>query len=160
MGKKSQLRRERKIQEEKERKVILAEINKQKNPWATFWTRVDFWVYVAAFAAIVAFPFIHPEVFNPDSKAIIHTSMGDIEVGFYKKDAPKTVENFVGLSKKGYFDGLTWHRVVTGFVVQGGDPRGSGGGARCASTVSSRSARCSSRARPCRSAGSPWGIPR
>ena len=124
------MRREKKIREEKERKVILSEINKQKNPWATFWTRVDFWVYVAAFVAIVAFPFAHPEVFNPDSTAIIHTSMGDITIGFYKKDAPKTVENFVGLAKQGYFDGLLWHRVVKGFVIQAGDPNGDGSGGK------------------------------
>jgi len=130
MGKKSQMRREKKIREEKERKVILSEINKQKNPWSIFWMRVDFWVYVAAFIAIIAFPFVHPEVFNPDSKAIIHTSMGDIEIGFYKKDAPKTTENFIGLAKEGYYDGLLWHRVVKGFVIQAGDPKGDGSGGK------------------------------
>ena len=53
---------------------------------------------------------------------------GQIRVEFYAEDAPRTVENFVTLAKKGFYDGLTFHRVVPGFVVQGGDPRGTGTG--------------------------------
>jgi len=53
---------------------------------------------------------------------------GEIRLEFYPLDAPKTVENFVGLAKKGFYDGLTFHRVVPGFVVQGGDPKGNGTG--------------------------------
>ncbi len=53
---------------------------------------------------------------------------GVIELEFYPKDAPKTVENFVTLAKKGFYDGLTFHRVEPGFVVQGGDPNGNGTG--------------------------------
>jgi peptidylprolyl isomerase/peptidyl-prolyl cis-trans isomerase B (cyclophilin B) len=55
-------------------------------------------------------------------------SGGEIRIEFYPHDAPKTVENFVGLVKKGFYDGLTFHRVVPGFVVQGGDPKGNGTG--------------------------------
>lgn len=47
---------------------------------------------------------------------------------FYEKDAPKTVENFISLSKKGFYDGLTFHRVIPNFVIQGGCPIGNGTG--------------------------------
>ena len=49
-------------------------------------------------------------------------------VEFYEKDAPKTVENFINLSKKGFYDGLTFHRVIPNFVIQGGCPIGNGTG--------------------------------
>jgi cyclophilin family peptidyl-prolyl cis-trans isomerase len=51
-----------------------------------------------------------------------------IDVAFYPEDAPKTVENFVTLAKKGFYNGLTFHRVVPDFVVQGGCPKGDGTG--------------------------------
>ena len=53
---------------------------------------------------------------------------GEIRVEFFPEDAPKTVENFVTLAKKGFYDGLTFHRVVPDFVAQGGDPKGNGTG--------------------------------
>ena len=53
---------------------------------------------------------------------------GEIRIEFFPEDAPKTVENFVTLAKKGFYDGLTFHRVEPGFVVQGGDPKGDGSG--------------------------------
>ena len=51
-----------------------------------------------------------------------------IDIEFYPQDAPKTVANFVTLAKKGFYDNLVFHRVVPGFVVQGGDPKGNGTG--------------------------------
>jgi peptidyl-prolyl cis-trans isomerase B (cyclophilin B) len=56
------------------------------------------------------------------SKAEIHTTKGVMEVTFYKKDAPKTVENFTKLVSEGYYDGLAFHRVIPNFVIQGGCP--------------------------------------
>jgi cyclophilin family peptidyl-prolyl cis-trans isomerase len=53
---------------------------------------------------------------------------GEIKIEFFPEDAPKTVENFVTLTNKGFYDGLTFHRVEPGFVVQGGDPKGNGTG--------------------------------
>jgi len=53
---------------------------------------------------------------------------GEIRIEFYPADAPKTVENFVTLAKKGFYNGLTFHRVVPDFVVQGGCPKGNGTG--------------------------------
>lgn len=53
---------------------------------------------------------------------------GEIRIDLYPDTAPKTVENFVTLAKKGFYDGLTFHRVEPGFVAQGGDPKGNGTG--------------------------------
>jgi peptidyl-prolyl cis-trans isomerase B (cyclophilin B) len=55
-------------------------------------------------------------------------SGGQLRIEFYPEDAPKTVENFVSLARRGFYDGLIFHRVVPGFVVQGGDPKGNGTG--------------------------------
>ena len=56
------------------------------------------------------------------SKAIIKTEKGDMTVQFYTADAPNTVANFIKLAKEGYYDGLTFHRVLPDFVIQGGCP--------------------------------------
>lgn len=60
--------------------------------------------------------------------AEIQTEKGTMKVEFYEADAPNTVKNFVDLSKKGYYDGLTFHRVIPNFVIQGGCPNGDGRG--------------------------------
>lgn len=60
--------------------------------------------------------------------AVINTEKGVMKVEFYHKDAPNTVTNFVKLSKEGYYDGLTFHRVIPDFVIQGGCPNGIGNG--------------------------------
>jgi len=53
---------------------------------------------------------------------------GEIVIKFYYKDAPKTVENFIKLARRGFYDGLTFHRIIPGFMIQGGDPLGTGTG--------------------------------
>ena len=63
-----------------------------------------------------------------DTIAIMHTSMGDISIRFFPEAAPKAVENFTDLAKQGYYDGLTFHRVINDFMIQGGDPDGDGTG--------------------------------
>jgi len=60
--------------------------------------------------------------------AEIITEKGTMKVNFFEKDAPGTVENFVKLSQKGFYDGLTFHRVIPNFVIQGGCPDGTGMG--------------------------------
>ncbi len=60
--------------------------------------------------------------------AEIITEKGTMKVHFYEKDAPNTVKNFIDLSKKGFYDGLTFHRVIPDFVIQGGCPHGTGMG--------------------------------
>ena len=61
-------------------------------------------------------------------KAILDTNHGKIVIQLFSKQAPKTVENFVGLAKKGYYDGTIFHRVISDFMIQGGDPNGDGTG--------------------------------
>jgi cyclophilin family peptidyl-prolyl cis-trans isomerase len=61
-------------------------------------------------------------------RATIETSMGKIVVELYKDKAPKTVENFIKLAKQGFYNGVIFHRVIPGFMIQGGDPTGTGTG--------------------------------
>nr|WP_240332137.1 peptidylprolyl isomerase [Sulfurospirillum tamanensis] len=60
--------------------------------------------------------------------AVLHTSQGDIVVELFPQIAPKAVENFVGLAQKNYYDNTVFHRVIKGFMIQGGDPTASGRG--------------------------------
>ena len=62
------------------------------------------------------------------SKAIIKTEKGDMTVEFYEKDAPIAVANFKKLAKSGFYDNVTFHRVIPNFMIQGGDPTGTGAG--------------------------------
>ncbi|MFL2099676.1 peptidylprolyl isomerase [Desemzia sp. FAM 23991] len=68
------------------------------------------------------------EVAENERKAVIRTNMGDITIKLFPEIAPKTVENFVGLAEKGYYNGIVFHRVIPDFMIQGGDPTGSGMG--------------------------------
>lgn len=61
-------------------------------------------------------------------KATIKTAKGEMQIEFFEKDAPKTVENFIKLAKQGFYNGLTFHRVIPDFVIQGGCPDGTGAG--------------------------------
>ncbi|MGH9552169.1 MAG: peptidylprolyl isomerase, partial [Terriglobales bacterium] len=63
-----------------------------------------------------------------DPIATIETSKGVIEIRLFRKYAPKTVDNFMDLIQKGFYNGLTFHRVEKGFCIQGGDPNGNGSG--------------------------------
>ena len=60
--------------------------------------------------------------------ATLSTTLGDTKVQLFPTQAPKTVENFVGLIKQGYYDGIIFHRVINEFMIQGGDPTGTGMG--------------------------------
>lgn len=60
--------------------------------------------------------------------ATLHTSLGDIQVEFLPAEAPRAVNNFVFLAGEGYYDGVMFHRVIPGFMIQGGDPTGTGRG--------------------------------
>lgn len=73
----------------------------------------------------------YPEMVITTSKqytGTIKTNKGDIQVEFFAKDAPLTVNNFVFLARDGFYDGVVFHRVIPGFVAQGGDPTGTGRG--------------------------------
>lgn len=74
------------------------------------------------------FPGVLPEAKIKNKKAVIVTNKGTIEFELYSDKAPKTVSNFVYLAELGYYNNLSFHRVVEGFVAQGGDPTGTGAG--------------------------------
>jgi len=69
-------------------------------------------------------------IIDPKKKytAVVETNKGTIELELYPQYAPKTVNNFVFLARQGYYDGTTFHRVINGFMAQGGDPTGTGRG--------------------------------
>lgn len=60
--------------------------------------------------------------------AEIHTNKGVMKIEFYEKDAPNTVDNFCKLAQSGFYNGVSFHRVIPDFVIQGGDPTGTGAG--------------------------------
>jgi cyclophilin family peptidyl-prolyl cis-trans isomerase len=64
--------------------------------------------------------------------ATIQTNLGNIQLELFEDEAPKTTENFVTLAQKGYYDGVIFHRVIQGFMIQGGDPTGTGRGGESA----------------------------
>ena len=66
-----------------------------------------------------------------EKKAVLETNQGKIVIKLFADIAPKTVENFTGLIQKGYYDGIIFHRVIKDFMIQGGDPTGTGMGGVC-----------------------------
>ncbi|MEO5928726.1 MAG: peptidylprolyl isomerase, partial [Candidatus Kapaibacterium sp.] len=64
--------------------------------------------------------------------AVIKTNKGTIRFELLEQDAPKTTENFITLAERGYYDGIIFHRVIKGFMIQGGDPTGTGRGGESA----------------------------
>jgi cyclophilin family peptidyl-prolyl cis-trans isomerase len=62
------------------------------------------------------------------TEATMHTNHGAVSLELFDEDAPKTVDNFVDLARKGFYDGVTFHRVIEDFMIQGGDPTGTGSG--------------------------------
>ena len=73
------------------------------------------------------FPQIHKEG-TQVTEVIMNTNKGAIKLELYPEIAPKTVENFIGLAKENYYDGVIFHRVISDFMIQGGDPTGTGMG--------------------------------
>jgi cyclophilin family peptidyl-prolyl cis-trans isomerase len=68
----------------------------------------------------------------PNRTAVIQTNLGSIRFELLEGDAPKTTENFIKLAEKGYYNGVIFHRVIRGFMIQGGDPTGTGRGGESA----------------------------
>lgn len=65
---------------------------------------------------------------QPNRIAVIETNYGTMEIELFEDKAPITTKNFIDLAQKGFYDGLTFHRVIDGFMIQGGDPKGDGSG--------------------------------
>lgn len=76
----------------------------------------------------LSFPQLTTEVLEGERLVEMETSMGSIKIKLFEKHAPKTVENFITHSENGYYEGVTFHRVMNDFMIQGGDPLGTGGG--------------------------------
>ncbi|KXT87531.1 peptidylprolyl isomerase [Streptococcus oralis] len=74
------------------------------------------------------FPQLSTEVAEDEAEVILHTSQGDIRIKLFPKQAPLAVENFLTHAKEGYYNGVTFHRVIDGFMIQTGDPKGDGTG--------------------------------
>ena len=68
----------------------------------------------------------------PNRTAVIQTNKGTIKFELLESDAPKTTENFITLAQRGYYDGVIFHRCIKGFMIQGGDPTGTGRGGESA----------------------------
>lgn len=81
-------------------------------------------IYVEGNVILPQFSYMH----KGDTVAVLHTNYGDISLRFFPEYAPKAVENFITHAKEGYYDGVTFHRVINDFVIQGGDPEGTGMG--------------------------------
>jgi len=132
MGKNQRERKSKRLEEEKAQKEQIKKQKQEKSFWLNFWKRVDFWIFVAAILLIIIYPFASKKMeqikITKQDQAVMHTSMGDITIKFYNADAPKTVDNFIKLSRKGFYNGLIFHRVMADFMIQGGDPNGDGTG--------------------------------
>lgn len=93
-------------------------------------------ILIAALGLIGYFLYSHykadsnPEITKPAYSTIVllETNKGTVKIGLYDDDYPTTVMNFLKLSTNGFYDGLTFHRVIAGFMIQGGDPNGDGSG--------------------------------
>lgn len=92
-------------------------------------------ILIILIAAVVVVYIVNNQNKNPDTEIqnmkhsiTLKTNFGDIQFETYDADAPKTVDNFIVLTNKGFYDNLTFHRVIKGFMIQGGDPNGNGTG--------------------------------
>ena len=74
------------------------------------------------------YPQLSTEVASNEALIIMHTSMGDLKIKLFPELAPKTVENFLTHAENNYYDGIIFHRVIQDFMIQGGDPTGTGMG--------------------------------
>lgn len=102
-----------------------------------YWQLMAVWLVAAALAGCSASGPGNPKVpkggkSSGGKQARIETEMGNITIEFYEDDSPTAVENFRLLAERGYYDGVTFHRVVEGFMIQGGDPGGDGTGGESA----------------------------
>lgn len=100
------------------------------NIWVILNNRPRFGVAAAMWLAIVLLAACGHS--NPSRTAVIETDLGTIKFELLDNEAPKTAENFRLLAQRGYYDGTIFHRVISGFMIQGGDPRGDGTGGETA----------------------------
>jgi cyclophilin family peptidyl-prolyl cis-trans isomerase len=127
MGKKQRERKERKLQELAERREEIESKSTSFEPIKLL-KSIPFYIYLLCALALLAYPFVYTKYIPHGKYAIIETSEGNIKVELRADKAPKTVANFQDLAKSGFYKNMIWHRVVKGFVIQTGDPTGTGTG--------------------------------
>lgn len=127
MGKKQRLRKERKLEEISARREEIKAKSSSFDPKKFFMSPL-FIVFSICVAALIAYPFVYAKYIPHGKYATLKTSEGDIKIELRRDKAPKTVDNFVGLAREGFYKDMIWHRVVKGFVIQTGDPTGTGTG--------------------------------
>jgi len=127
MGRKQRERKEKKLEELAKRQE---EIKQKANYFdiKKFFCSPALYIYIICFLAIIAYPFIYDRYIPHGKYAILETSEGNIKVELRRDKAPKTVENFVDLAKSSFYQDMIWHRIVKEFVIQTGDPTGTGTG--------------------------------
>ena len=76
----------------------------------------------------IVYPQLSTEVADNEALVVMNTTLGPIKIKLFPEIAPKTVENFLTHAENGYYDGIIFHRVMDGFMIQGGDPTGTGAG--------------------------------
>lgn len=128
MGKNAKVRKEKKIESIKQYKAEIKDKSRHRFDFMKFIKNPGTIAATLAILAIIAFPIINYAKSMKPSYAVIQTSEGDIKIELFKKDAPKTVENFEKLAGQGFYKNLLWHRVIKDFVIQTGDPNSDGSG--------------------------------
>ncbi len=121
MGKALRLKQQRKIEREEQKKT-----GKKKKKKQLILYSLVFFISILVIAVIVFL--VNYSKQEDVRRVVIETEKGDIRLELYPKVAPKTVENFIKLTEQEFYDGITFHRVVPDFVIQGGDPDGDGTG--------------------------------
>jgi len=125
MGRKQRERKEKKLEEmAAQREEVKAKSN-IFDPRRFFMSPI-FIVFAVCILALVAYPFVYAKYIPHGKYALLETSEGNIKIELRADKAPKTVANFIGLAKDGFYRNMIWHRVVKGFVIQTGDPTGTG----------------------------------
>lgn len=132
MGKRA---RDRKAKKEILEKLVKEEL-KSRRKWSfdiiKFIKNPAVIITFLALVSIIIYPFYyqyHTKLeMNRKYEATLTTSFGSITIELFKKDAPKTVDNFIKLSNDGFYNGLLWHRIIKEFIIQTGDPNGDGSG--------------------------------
>jgi len=121
MGRALRLKQQRKIEREEQKKT-----GKKKKKKQLILYSLVFFISILVIAVIVFL--VNYSKQEDVRRVVIETEKGDIRLELYPKVAPKTVENFIKLTEQEFYDGITFHRVIPDFVIQGGDPDGDGTG--------------------------------
>ena len=127
MGRKQREKKQKKLEEIATQREEIKSRAKFFDPTKFFRSPI-FIVSAICVLALIAYPFVYQKYLPHGKYVVLETSMGDIKLEMRPDKAPKTVANFLGLARSGFYHNMIWHRVVKGFVIQTGDPTGTGTG--------------------------------